>query len=158
MTLYLSKQQSCFADLDERGECGEVPCSLSWQLQQPSTQRQHRPCQRYYYGSVPGGATLPRKGGRMAPCHLEGMSSRSQSHLAAVRMKGGSCDLWPSECGCSQSWQEPYQVKWCCYQSWGTRLDSLTEGPSWHKCRCCTVTEGSCSVVKLDDLLCWVLF
>uniref|UniRef100_A0A3P8WYG8 Discs, large homolog 2 (Drosophila) n=1 Tax=Cynoglossus semilaevis TaxID=244447 RepID=A0A3P8WYG8_CYNSE len=110
MTLYLSKQQSCFADLDERGECGEVPCSLSWQLQQPSTQRQHRPCQRYYYGSVPGGATLPRKGGRMAPCHLEGMSSRSQSHLAAVRMKGGSCDLWPSECGCSQSWQEPYQA------------------------------------------------
>ncbi|XP_034461577.1 disks large homolog 2 isoform X22 [Hippoglossus hippoglossus] len=110
MTLYLNKQQSCFADLDGRGDCGEEPCSFSWHHQHPSNRHQHQPCQRYHYGSIPGGATLPRKGGRMAAWHLDSMSSRSPSRLAAVRAKGGSCDLWPSECGCVQSWQEPYQA------------------------------------------------
>ncbi|XP_023260641.1 disks large homolog 2 isoform X10 [Seriola lalandi dorsalis] len=110
MTLYLSKQQSCFADLDGRGECREVPCSFSWHQQQPSNHHPHHPCLRYHYGSVPGGATLPRKGGRMANWHLDCMSSRTFSRLVEVRAKGGSCDLWPSECGCVQSWQEPYQA------------------------------------------------
>lgn len=110
MTVYLSKQQSCFSDLDGRGDCGEVPCSFSCHHQHPSHHHQH-PCHRYHYGSVPGGATLPRKGGRMAAWHLDNSSFRSPSRLAAVRAKGGSCDLWPSECGCSHSWREPYQVK-----------------------------------------------
>ncbi|XP_070838409.1 disks large homolog 2 isoform X25 [Chaetodon trifascialis] len=112
MTAYLSKQQSCFADLDGSGDCGEVPCSFSWHQQHPNNHhrhQQHHLCQRYHYGSVPGGATLPRRGGRMAAWHLDS-ASRSPSRLAAVRAKGGSCDLWPSECGCVQSWQEPYQA------------------------------------------------
>ncbi|XP_078028311.1 disks large homolog 2 isoform X10 [Epinephelus lanceolatus] len=110
MTAYLSKQQSCFADLDERGDCGEVPCSFSWHHQHPNSHHHQHSSQRYYYGSVPGGATLPRRGGRMAAWHLDNMSSRSPSRLAAVRAKGGSCDLWPPECGCAQSWQEHYQA------------------------------------------------
>ncbi len=117
MTAYLSKQQSCFSDQDGRGDCGEAPCSFSWHHQHPNSDHHHHPCQRYHYGSVPGGATLPRKGGRMAAWHLDNTPSRSPSRLAAVRAKGGSCDLWPSECGCVQSWQEPYQVKLCYYQS-----------------------------------------
>ena len=127
MTAYLSKQQSCFAELDGRGDCGEVPCSFSWHHQHPNNHHHHQhhhPCQRYHYGSVPGGATLPRRGGRMAAWHLDNVS-RSPSRLAAVRAKGGSCDLWPSECGCVQSWQEPYQVKLCDYQ----RTSADTECP-----------------------------
>ncbi|CAB1448983.1 unnamed protein product [Pleuronectes platessa] len=110
MTLYLNKQRSCFAHVDGRGDCGEEPSSFSWHHQHPSNRHQHHPCQRYHYGSIPGGATLPRKGGRMVAWHLDSMSSRSPSRLAAVRAKGGSCNLWPSECGCVQSWQEPYQA------------------------------------------------
>ncbi|XP_031167003.1 disks large homolog 2 isoform X38 [Sander lucioperca] len=110
MTAYLSKQQSCYADLDGRGGCGEVPCSFSWHHQHPNSHQQQHSCQRYHYRSVPGGATLPRRVGRMATWHLDSASSRSPSRLAAVRAKGGSCDLWPPECSCSQSWQEPYQA------------------------------------------------
>ncbi|KAG7237386.1 hypothetical protein INR49_032431 [Caranx melampygus] len=110
MTLYLSKQQSCFADLDGRGDGRGAPCSFSWQHQHPGSQHPHHSSQRYHYGSVPGGATLPRKGGRMAAWHLDSTSPRSSGRLAEVRAKGGSCDLWPSECGCVQSWPEPYQA------------------------------------------------
>lgn len=114
MTLHLSKQQSCYADLDGRGDCGEAPCSFSWHQQHQSSHHRdhhhhHRHCQRHHYGSIPRGATLPRRGGARAGWHLDG-TSRSPSRLAAVRAKGGSCDLWPSECGCIQRWQEPYQV------------------------------------------------
>lgn len=120
MTAYLSKQQSCFAELDGRRDYGDAPCSFNWHHQHPNSQHHlHRqqPCQRYHYGSVPGGATLPRKGGRMVDWHLESKSCRSPSHLAAIRAKEGSGDLWPSECGCHQSWQEPYQVKLLRYQT-----------------------------------------
>ncbi|XP_078142745.1 disks large homolog 2 isoform X4 [Centroberyx gerrardi] len=115
MTAYLSKQQSCFADLDGRGGCGEAPCSCGWNHQhhgdhQPLQHQHQSQSQRYHYGSAPGGATLPRKGGRATAWHSENSSCRSPGRLAAIRAKGGSCDLWPSECGCVQNWQEPYQA------------------------------------------------
>lgn len=116
MTAYLSKQQSCFADLDSRGGCGEAPCSCGWHHQHHSDHHQHHhhhhhQAHRYHYGLVPGGATLPRKGGRMAAWHAESSSCRSPGRLSAIRAKGGSCDLWPSECG----YLPPYQVKALCY-------------------------------------------
>ncbi|KAF3841557.1 hypothetical protein F7725_007419 [Dissostichus mawsoni] len=102
MTAYLSKQHSCSVDLDGGGECGEGPCSFSWHHQHPH--------HRYHQRSVPGGATLSRSGGRMVNWHLDGSPSRSPSHLAVVKAKGGGCDLAPHQCGCVQSWQEPYQA------------------------------------------------
>uniref|UniRef100_A0AAV2JG44 Uncharacterized protein n=1 Tax=Knipowitschia caucasica TaxID=637954 RepID=A0AAV2JG44_KNICA len=127
MTAYLSKQQSCFSELDGQ-EDREGPSSYSWLSQQPGTlhhhyqhqhqqQQQHhhhnqQSGQRYHYASVPGGATLPRRGGRPGGWHhSDSLSHRSPSHFASVRAKGGSCDLWPSECGCHHNWHEPYQVK-----------------------------------------------
>ncbi|XP_074466430.1 disks large homolog 2 isoform X25 [Sebastes fasciatus] len=107
MTAYLSKQQSCLPDLDGRGDCVEVPYSFSWHQQHPDNHHHH---QRNHYRSVPGGATLPRRGGQMTAWHMDSMSSRSPGRLAAVRAKGGSCDLWPAECGCVQSWQETQQA------------------------------------------------
>ncbi|KAI9516425.1 hypothetical protein NQZ68_015926 [Dissostichus eleginoides] len=101
MTAYLSKQHSCSVDLDGGGECGEGPCSFSWHHQHPH--------HRYHQRSVPGGATLSRSGGRMVNWHLDSSPSRSPSHLAVVKAKGGGCDLAPHQCGCVQSWQEPYQ-------------------------------------------------
>lgn len=128
MTAYLSKQHSCFSELDGRGDGGEVPYSYNWhQHQQPGSHHHHfhhhhhhhqQPGQRYHYASVPGGATLPRRGGRLAAWHFDSMSSRSPSHLASVRAKGGSCDLWPTECGCLHNWHEPYQVKARSYLHW----------------------------------------
>ncbi|XP_034406457.1 disks large homolog 2-like [Cyclopterus lumpus] len=108
MTAYLSKQQSCIADLDGRGDCGDVPCSFSWHHQH--TNNHQHPGQRYHHRPVPGGDTLPRRGGQMAAWHLDSMSSRSPGRLASIRAKGGSCDLWPPECGCVQSWQELHQA------------------------------------------------
>lgn len=119
MTAYLSKQQSCFADLDGRGDCVEEPSSFSWHHQHPNSchRDQHRHLyQRYHYGSVPGEATLPRRVGVGTTWHLD-RTSRSPSRLAAAKAKGGSCDLWPSECDCIESWQESYQVKLSCYKS-----------------------------------------
>ncbi|XP_068457173.1 disks large homolog 2 isoform X8 [Clinocottus analis] len=46
----------------------------------------------------------------MAGWHLDSMSSRSPGRLASARAKAGSYDLWPPECGCVQSWQEPHQA------------------------------------------------
>lgn len=128
MTAYLSKQHSCFSELDAR-EDREMPCSYSWHSQQPGNlhphhhhphqhqhhhhhqQQQQQQSQRYHYASAPGGATLPRRGGRPGAWHhTDSLSHRSPSHFASVRAKGGSCDLWPSECGCHHSWHEPYQV------------------------------------------------
>lgn len=102
MTAYLSKQHSCFADLDGNRDYGN--CSFSSPNQHRCHQRQH-----HHYGSVPGGGTLPRRGGQRT-WHLD-QTSGSSSRLAATRAKGRSCDLWPSECGCMHSWQEPHQVK-----------------------------------------------
>ncbi|XP_060912056.1 disks large homolog 2 isoform X11 [Labrus mixtus] len=112
MTAYLSKQRSCFADFDGGGDCGGVPCSFSLHQQQPGNQhRLHHPGKQYHYGSVPGGATLPRRGGqRVMDWHSESVSCRSPSRMVSVRAKGGSCDLWPPECGCAQSWQDPHQA------------------------------------------------
>lgn len=129
MTAYLSKQQSCFVDLDGRGDCEEVPYSFSWHPNSHHLDQHHHLCQRYHYGSVPRGAILPRRGGRKAAWHLDS-TSRSPRRLAAVRAKGGSCDLWPSDCGCIHSWQEPYQVKLCCYQSTSADVSVSTSG-SW---------------------------
>lgn len=105
MTAYLSKQHSCFADLDGNRDYGN--CSFS----SPNHHRCHqrRRHQQHHYGSVPGGGTLPRRGGQRT-WHLD-QTSGSSSRLAATRAKGRSCDLWPSECGCMHSWQEPHQVK-----------------------------------------------
>lgn len=104
MTAYLSKQHSCFADLDGNGDYGNgSSCSPN---QHRCHQRRHH--QQHHYGSVPGGGTLPRRGGQRT-WHLD-QTSGSSSRLAATRAKGRSCDLWPSECGCMHSWQEPRQV------------------------------------------------
>lgn len=109
MTAYLSKQQSCFGDLDGRRDTREPPCSFSWQHQHHCHQHYH-PCLCCHYGFIPGGGTLPRRGGQRTAWHLY-QTFRSPSRLAVLRAKWGSCDLWPSECGCIQSWQEPFQVK-----------------------------------------------
>lgn len=96
---YLNKQQNCCVEMD-RGGCGEVPCSCGWQ---------HHPPQGYHYGSVPGGATLPRQRGRLMATRSE--SSWRSPGPSVVRAKGSSCDLL-SECSCpqSQSWRDHYQV------------------------------------------------
>lgn len=105
MTAYLSKQHSCFADLDGKRDYGN--CYFGSPHQHHCHQRRHH--QHHQYGSVPGGATLPRRG-RLRTWHLD-QTSGSSSRLAATRAKGRSCDLWPSECGCTHSWQEAHQVK-----------------------------------------------
>lgn len=113
MTAYLSKQQTCFADLNGRGDSGEAPYSFSWHHQPPNNHHQHQHhhlCQRYHYGPVPGGATLPRRGSRTAAWHVDS-SSKRPNRLGTIRAKGASCDLWPSECDCIDSWQGHYQVK-----------------------------------------------
>lgn len=106
MTAYLSKQHSCFADLDAKRDYGN--CSFSSSPHQHHC-RQRRHYQQNHYGSVPGGGTLPRRGGQRT-WHLD-QPSGSSRRLAATRAKGRSCDLWPSECGCAHSWQEAHQVK-----------------------------------------------
>lgn len=111
MTVYLSKQQSCLADLDGRGHCGEVPCSCSWDHQHPNNHHHQHRGQRHHYRSVPGGALLSPRGGQTAARHLDSISSRSPSRLLSVRAKGGSTDVWPPVCSCVQSWQVPNQVK-----------------------------------------------
>lgn len=119
MTAYLNKQQSCLADPDGRGDCVEVPSSFRWHHQHPNSHNQdqhHHLYQQYHYGSVPGGATLPRRVADGTVWHL-GSTSRSPSRLAAAKAKGGSCDLWPSECDCIPGWQDSYQVKNFCYKS-----------------------------------------
>ncbi|TWW74264.1 Disks large -like protein 2 [Takifugu flavidus] len=100
MTAHLSKQHSCFADLDGQGDYG----NRSPHQRHCHQRRRHH---QHHYGSVPGGGTLPRRGGKT--WHLD-QTSGSSSRLAATRAKGRSCDLWPSECGCMHSWQEPRQA------------------------------------------------
>lgn len=119
MTAYLSKQQSCFANLDGSGDCGAVPYPFSWHHKHPNSHHcdpHHHLRQHYHYGSVSGRANLPHKVGGKVAGHL-GYTLRSPSRLCAVKAKGSDCDLWPSDCGCIQRRQETYQVKICCYQS-----------------------------------------
>ncbi|TRY98744.1 hypothetical protein DNTS_007687 [Danionella cerebrum] len=96
MTAYLNKQQSCCAEMHGRSE---TSCSCSWQHgynYHPSPSRS------------PSMSTLPRQRVKLTASRSES-SWRSPSH-AALRAKGGSCDLW-KDCGCHpHSWHEPYQA------------------------------------------------
>ena len=127
MTAYLSKQQSCYADLDDegrggRGGYGEEEAYWTQRRQRPQHHQQHphqlprqhshqhpshQSLQRYQHGAgVPGGATLPKRWGRTG----QGGEPKGLLSYRSASAKGGSCDQWAAECGCVQGWQEPYQV------------------------------------------------
>lgn len=115
MTAYVSKQQSCFANLDRSGDCGEVPYPFSWHHKHPDSHhcdQHHHLCQRYRHVSVSGRATLPQKVGGKAARHLDcTLRSLAGCVQSKPRGGGGDWDPWPSDCGCIQRQQEPCQVK-----------------------------------------------
>ncbi|CAL8398671.1 unnamed protein product, partial [Boreogadus saida] len=131
MTAYLSKQQSCYADLDDegrggRGGYGEEEAYWTQRRQRPQHHQHHhqqqphqlprqhshqhpshQSLQRYQHGAgVPGGATLPKRWGRTG----QGGEPKGLLSYRSASAKGRSCDQWAAECGCVQGWQEPYQV------------------------------------------------
>lgn len=108
MTAYLSKQQSCCVEMHgrvgDRGG-GEAPCSCSWQHGY-----------NYQPSPSPSMSTLPRQRAKLTASRSES-SWRSPSR-AALRAKGGSCDLW-NDCACHpHSWHEPYQVTRSIWARW----------------------------------------
>ncbi|KAG9263600.1 hypothetical protein AMEX_G23648 [Astyanax mexicanus] len=104
MTAHLNKQQSCCLEM-HGGRGPDAPCACSWQ----------QDVQRGGYGchatSSPAMsmATLPRQRAKLTSSRSES-SWRSPSRGAALRAKGGSCELW-ADCSCSQhGWRETYQA------------------------------------------------
>lgn len=137
MSAYLNKQPSCCVDAEGRAviehrDAGHLhqhhlhnqqqqqPCSYNWQPQhQHQPQPPSTPLAHGYapYPSSPciSTSTMPRQRAKLTASRSES-SWRSPSRAASaggnmMRSKGGSCDLWTSDCGCPQSWTEPYQVK-----------------------------------------------